>query len=146
MWNQVLIAKKSQPEDNTGEGSEDEEEAEVEVTDANRQGHSPLIGLVMHLRQVNVVRLLELHGEWAELLRGVTPAMGAWIYALLARTEKPLHPDVASAIRTLALACSRQRAGVVNAEPADYGILPTLSLLICIVARYFGQGDLADHK
>ncbi len=146
MWNEVLAAMRSKRD--VGESSDDDVEAEteVEVTDSNRHGQPPLISVVLHLRQVNVVRLLEVHAEWAEHVGGVTPAMGTWIYALLSRAEKPLHPDVASAMRTLALICSRQRASVVNAEPADLTVLPMLSLLICIVARYFGQEDLSDRK
>ena len=70
--------------------------------------------------------------------------MGAWIYGLMARLEKPLDPDVCSSLRSLASVCARQRKVLV--EKGEEGeVLNTLALFICIVAKYFGQADLADE-
>lgn len=75
---------------------------------------------------------------------GEASTTGAWLYALLARLEKPLHPDVGSALRTLALVASRQRRDLVEGENRELGPVNGLSLIVCLVARYFNQRDLAD--
>ncbi|XP_067223613.1 gem-associated protein 2 isoform X2 [Chanodichthys erythropterus] len=66
---------------------------------------------------------------------------GRWLYALLACLEKPLLPEAHSLIRQLARRCSTVRA---NLESKDDDRLSALNLMICIVARYFEQNDLAD--
>jgi hypothetical protein len=91
----------------SGEDEAEEKCIPVEVTEDNRKGHEPLTSVIVQLKSVWCVSLLEYQVEWAETL-SIVDEMGAWIYALLARLEKPLHPDVTSTIRTLALVCSRQ--------------------------------------
>uniref|UniRef100_A0A8C2FF29 Gem-associated protein 2 n=1 Tax=Cyprinus carpio TaxID=7962 RepID=A0A8C2FF29_CYPCA len=68
---------------------------------------------------------------------------GRWFYALLACLEKPLLPEAHSLIRQLARRCSAVRA---NLESKDDDRLSALNLMICIVARYFEQNDLADKE
>ncbi|TRZ02726.1 hypothetical protein DNTS_011102 [Danionella cerebrum] len=69
------------------------------------------------------------------------PQLGRWLYALLACLEKPLLPEAHSLIRQLARRCSAVRAVLEN---KDDDRLSALNLMICIVARYFEQNDLAD--
>ncbi|XP_059812850.1 gem-associated protein 2 isoform X2 [Hypanus sabinus] len=69
------------------------------------------------------------------------PELGRWLYALLACIEKPLLPEAHSLIRQLARRCSEVRATLENPEDGE---LSALNLLICLVARYFEQCDLAD--
>ncbi len=78
---------------------------------------------------------------------GPRPEQGPWLYALMCRLEKPLHPDVGSALRTLAIACSRGRDRIVREkkkEEEDLKALNALTLFICLVAKYFDQADMAD--
>uniref|UniRef100_A0A673N0M7 Gem-associated protein 2 n=1 Tax=Sinocyclocheilus rhinocerous TaxID=307959 RepID=A0A673N0M7_9TELE len=75
--------------------------------------------------------------------RDFVPQLGRWLYALLACLEKPLLPEAHSLIRQLARRCSAVRA---NLESKDDDRLSALNLMICIVARYFEQNDLADKE
>ncbi|XP_044022504.1 gem-associated protein 2 isoform X4 [Siniperca chuatsi] len=67
---------------------------------------------------------------------------GCWLYALLACLEKPLLPEAHSSIRQLARRCAQIRSKLESQEDEH---LPALNLLICLVARYFEQNDLADQ-
>ena len=98
-------------------------------------------------------------------IRSLTPARGRWLYALLARTEKPLHRDTASSIRQLYRRCCALRyqlslttgavplsssAPVTSAEDdANTAVkfqneLASLNVLISICGSYFGQGEEYD--
>lgn len=54
----------------------------------------PVTSLLVQLRQVEIVDVLEFHIGWAESLEVVEEPQALWIYALLTRLEKPLHPDL----------------------------------------------------
>ena len=75
----------------------------------------------------------------------VRPEMGPWIYALMAKLEKPLYPDVESELRNLIKDCREQRVKVVK-DGSDLEIVNSLTLFICLAAKYFGQKDLGDLK
>ena len=68
------------------------------------------------------------------------------------RLEKPLTPDVGSLLRDLALFCAQQRLEIANkVEAIETGGVPddniaALNLFICLVAKYFDQGDLVDRE
>ena len=153
-WNKICLARQKnaqsggEGDDDDDDKAEDEWTAEMVTPAASDSGHEPLTGVISALKPSTCAALLEHQIEWAEALGGVaSPGMAAWVYALLARAEKPLHPDHVSAIRTLAMICGRQRAALL-ADFAGKGSPPPfvtgLSLLICIVANYFSQSDLAD--
>ena len=82
-------------------------------------------------------------------LTGWRSEAGPWLYSLLVRLEKPLTPDISSVLRDLVLFCSRERRKIAalnvdkTAEDRDENIA-ALNLFICLVAKYFGQGDLED--
>ncbi|XP_071526696.1 gem-associated protein 2 isoform X2 [Panulirus ornatus] len=84
--------------------------------------------------------LLEWHAQWLEVL-GFSEAQGRWFYALLACLEKPLTPESCSQIRDIASMCVQIRSSLTS---SDHPHLPHLNVIICIVARYFNQEDLAD--
>ena len=92
----------------------------------------------------SVLITLFLQVDWLETIREMPPEMGPWIYALLARLEKPLHPDMVATIRSLAFECSRQRAKIISGDRSDLSMVTPLTLFICIVAKYFSQADIAD--
>ncbi|XP_044022502.1 gem-associated protein 2 isoform X2 [Siniperca chuatsi] len=88
-----------------------------------------------------VLMVLEILISWFEE-REFVPQLGCWLYALLACLEKPLLPEAHSSIRQLARRCAQIRSKLESQEDEH---LPALNLLICLVARYFEQNDLADQ-
>lgn len=96
--------------------------------------------LLFLLMQFMVETLLEYNKQWLEETN-FTQQRGQWLYALLAKLEKPLKPEMCSLIRTLARLCSTFR---VQLASVDDPLLAQLNLFICLVGRYFDQSDLAD--
>uniref|UniRef100_A0A3P8XH36 Gem-associated protein 2 n=1 Tax=Esox lucius TaxID=8010 RepID=A0A3P8XH36_ESOLU len=105
-------------------------------------GFPPFLSIVSRLNQATVSAVLEYLINWFEE-NGFVPQLGRWLYALLACLEKPLLPEAHSLIRQLARRSSEVRANLENQE--DERLSP-LNLMICLVARYFDQNDLADKE
>ncbi|XP_072896059.1 gem-associated protein 2 isoform X2 [Hemitrygon akajei] len=103
-------------------------------------GFPPLLSIVSRMSQPTVFNILEYLISWFGDKK-LYPELGRWLYALLACIEKPLLPEAHSLIRQLARRCSEVRATLENPEDGE---LSALNLLICLVARYFEQCDLAD--
>ena len=78
---------------------------------------------------------------------GWRPEYGPWLYSILVRLEKPLTPDVGSLLRDLVLICARERHRISTSGSGDANDenIAALNLFICLVAKYFGQGDLEDR-
>lgn len=57
-------------------------------------GELPLTSIITQLKQNELVYLLELQIDWAEVIGIKIKEQGLWIYALMAALEKPPHPDV----------------------------------------------------
>ncbi|XP_054652165.1 gem-associated protein 2 isoform X1 [Dunckerocampus dactyliophorus] len=104
-------------------------------------GFPPFLSIVSRLSQSTVLTVLEILICWFEEQLFV-PQLGRWLYALLACLEKPLLPEAHSSIRQLARRCAQVRTTLESQEDEN---LPALNLLICLVARYFEQNDLADQ-
>ena len=82
---------------------------------------------------------------WLQLT-GWRSEAGPWLYSLLVRLKKPLTQDISSVLRDLVLFCSRQRRRIAASEMEDKDEnIAALNLFICLVAKYFGQGDLEDR-
>ncbi|XP_023287315.1 gem-associated protein 2 isoform X2 [Seriola lalandi dorsalis] len=109
--------------------------------DYNKVGFPPFLTIVSRLNQSTVLMVLEILISWFEE-RTFVPQLGRWLYALLACLEKPLLPEAHSSIRQLARRCAQLRSALESQEDEQ---LPALNLLICLVARYFEQNDLADQ-
>lgn len=109
--------------------------------DYNKVGFPPFLTIVSRLNQSTVLMVLDILISWFEE-REFAPQLGRWLYALLACLEKPLLPEAHSSIRQLARRCAHLRSTLESEEDER---LPALNLLICLVARYFEQNDLADH-
>uniref|UniRef100_A0A8C2HMX7 Gem-associated protein 2 n=1 Tax=Cyprinus carpio TaxID=7962 RepID=A0A8C2HMX7_CYPCA len=107
-----------------------------------KTGFPPFLSIVSKLNQSTISAVLEYLMNWFEE-RDFVAQLGRWFYALLACLEKPLLPEAHSLIRQLARRCSAVRA---NLESKDDDRLSALNLMICIVARYFEQNDLADKE
>lgn len=110
--------------------------------DYTKVGFSPFLSIVSRLNQSTVSAVLEYLINWFEE-REFVPQLGRWLYALLACLEKPLLPEAHSLIRQLARRCSEVRTSLQSLEDER---LSALNLMICIVARYFEQNDLADQE
>uniref|UniRef100_A0A673N3S5 Gem-associated protein 2 n=1 Tax=Sinocyclocheilus rhinocerous TaxID=307959 RepID=A0A673N3S5_9TELE len=119
------------------------EEDKVNLSlDYIKTGFPPFLSIVSKLNQSTISAVLDYLINWFEE-RDFVPQLGRWLYALLACLEKPLLPEAHSLIRQLARRCSAVRA---NLESKDDDRLSALNLMICIVARYFEQNDLADKE
>uniref|UniRef100_A0AAY4B9W8 Gem-associated protein 2 n=1 Tax=Denticeps clupeoides TaxID=299321 RepID=A0AAY4B9W8_9TELE len=103
-------------------------------------GFPPFLSIVSRLNQATISAVLEYLMTWFSE-RSFVPQLGRWMYALLACLEKPLLPEAHSLIRQLARRSSEVRATL---EIKDDDRLSPLNLIICLVARYFEQNDLAD--
>ncbi|KAM4626017.1 gem-associated protein 2 [Polymixia lowei] len=110
--------------------------------DYSKVGFPPFLTIVSRLNQATVSAVLEILISWFEE-RDFVPQLGRWLYALLACLEKPLLPEAHSLIRQLARRCAQLRTTLERQEDER---LPALNLLICLVARYFEQNDLADQQ
>lgn len=110
--------------------------------DYSKMGFPPFLSIISRLNQSTVLMVLEILIGWFEE-RQFVPQLGRWLYALLACLEKPLLPEAHSSIRQLARRCAQLRSTLDSQEDDK---LPALNLLICLVARYFEQNDLADQQ
>ncbi|XP_046870550.1 gem-associated protein 2 isoform X2 [Hypomesus transpacificus] len=118
----------------------DREDSDIGL-DYTKMGFSPFLSIVSRLNQATISAVLEYLINWFEE-REFAPQLGRWLYALLACLEKPLLPESHSLIRQLARRCSEVRASLSVEDERLSG----LNLMICIVARYFEQNDLADQE
>lgn len=109
--------------------------------DYSKVGFPPFLSIVSRLNQSTVLNVLDILISWFEEHEFV-PQLGRWLYSLLACLEKPLIPEAHSSIRQLARRCAQLRSTLESQEDEK---LPALNLLICLVARYFEQNDLADQ-
>ncbi|KAL0969711.1 hypothetical protein UPYG_G00231210 [Umbra pygmaea] len=116
--------------------------AEDPGLDYVKVGFPPFLSIVSRFNQATVSAVLEYLINWFEENEFV-PQLGRWLYALLACLEKPLLPEAHSLIRQLARRSSEVR---VNLESQEDERLSPLNLMICLVARYFDQIDLADNE
>ncbi|XP_076468668.1 gem-associated protein 2-like [Babylonia areolata] len=114
--------------------------AETSRLQNDGNGTPPLLSIVARMDQPTVIKVLEYHVNWLEAT-GFTHKQGQWFYSLLAVLQKPLIPESCSWLRQLARICSVIRATLHSPEDS---VLHELNLLICLVAHYFDQGDLAD--
>lgn len=92
------------------------------------------------LPQPEVVRLFLRHvGALEEACPNGLPLLrGQWLFALAARLEKPLHPEVGAALRAVLRHCCKLRSGVAGAADP---LLPLLNVLIVTAGAYFGQDE-----
>ena len=149
VWNRIAAIRASEMSEDDEEGEESEEFKPIEVTEHNRGGQTPLTSTLTHIKPHVADKIVEFVSGWCESLGEIENQLGPWLYSLLARLEKPLHPDVLSSLRTIALTASKERTRICLAasDGQDQGHMAkvtTLSLLICLVAKYFGQSDLSD--
>jgi survival of motor neuron protein-interacting protein 1 len=136
----------NEEEENDSKVSEEEEIPEWQKGIPDK-GHSPSVRLLLQMDQVLVRRVLShlsyyIREGWSPL----TPQRSAWIYALLARLEKPVHRDDAAILFGLLKMFTKARSKL---KPVDdeRSKLAKLNALIVLIGIYFEQGrDSMTHN
>ncbi|MCL4125686.1 UNVERIFIED_CONTAM: hypothetical protein GTU68_027426 [Idotea baltica] len=104
------------------------------------EGKQPLLSILLNISPLTLENLVEWHANWLEVA-GFSELQGRWLFSLLACLEKPLTPEMCSILRNVLQNCALVRASL---DSAEHPHLLHLNMLITIIAKYFGQDDLAD--
>lgn len=96
----------------------------------------PRTRLVLQFDSAMTQAVLAHHVRWVDDEDSLTDARARWLYAILARLEKPLHRDVLAVLRRLVKRLLVLRAALAD---TDHPCLPKLQLLIVVAGLYFGQ-------
>jgi survival of motor neuron protein-interacting protein 1 len=98
----------------------------------------PHLRLLLQFDQVLTRRLLDYHAAWLSEgdMAPLSRARSVWIYALLARLDKPVHANVAATIRQILRRCWTMRCEL---EAPSEMQLKSLNILIVIAGDFFGQ-------
>jgi survival of motor neuron protein-interacting protein 1 len=128
-------------DDDSDTASKRDEEREPWEDSLPPQGFSPTVSLLLQMDQVMLRRVLShlvyyVREGWS----ATCPQRAAWIYAILARLERPIHRDDAAVLYGLLKKLTQERAenkAVTEQERID---LSTTNVLIAIVGIYFEQG------
>lgn len=101
----------------------------------------PKLAQLTCLKQREKVKLLNLIYGYLSASREdeIKSNVGIWIYSILATLELPLSPSDCHELRELAKVLAVIRSRFKSNSEATY-----LNLCICIIAKVFGQMDLAD--
>jgi len=116
-------------------------------------GHKPTTTLLCQFDQIIIRRVLAHHVYYLSEGWSFTEPRGRWIYALLARMEKPLHSEDASTLRGLLRDLCRLRAAIDLDDQTvmekkgieQRKILSIINVLIVVVGIYFEQGGGTDN-
>jgi len=147
------LIKESSEDDSCDEAVNEEDKVKDSIEDGKVEddkvvaGRDPLVRVVSSLPSHVVEVVLEYQVGWFTKV-GWFRALGPWLYALLARLEKPLTPDTGSLIRSLVLVAAEERARIVGEKiggELDQDIA-ALNLFVCLISEYFSQADLADRE
>ncbi|KAJ8598807.1 hypothetical protein CTAYLR_008639, partial [Chrysophaeum taylorii] len=99
-------------------------------------GWPPRTRLVLQFDAVMTQAVLAHHVDWLEMAPSLDAKHALWLYALLARLDKPMHRDTESVLRRLVLRLVALRASLANAADPR---LPLIQILVVIAGVYFGQ-------
>ncbi|KAI8469388.1 MAG: survival motor neuron interacting protein 1-domain-containing protein [Monoraphidium minutum] len=143
-WDRLCFGRGTGGEDGGGDGGGGgggAGEGEEAVPGSEITFLSPaIVPTLMALDQVGVAALFSRHAQ--QLLDGSPPrlplARAQWLFALAARLDKPLTPELAAALRGLLRHCAALRGRV---EAAEDPLLARLNVLIAVAGAYFGQDE-----
>ena len=87
----------------------EEEELDAKKIHSLKTGErlEPSLEIIAHINQGQITRLLEWQADWAETIEQVSKFQALWFYALMSVVEKPLHPDIVSALRSFVYVCAK---------------------------------------
>lgn len=112
------IDEEEEADDNTEEINKNEERGpeegekmcSVQTTWGDDSGHTPTTSLLLQLDQVLIRSIFAHHVHYfIEWKMPLTSERATWLYALLARMEKPLHREECVAVRGVLRECCRRR-------------------------------------
>ena len=101
---------------------------------------APSTSLLLQFDQVMTQRVLAYQIDWLKSCNQISTEAGKWIFALLARIDKPLSVDSSSMIRDLYRIVANMRSFLASSEITD-DKLAVLNTLITVSGLYFGQAD-----
>ncbi|GFS53490.1 uncharacterized protein NPIL_44581 [Nephila pilipes] len=96
-----------------------------------KEGHSPLLSIIVHLEQNMVKSVLKFLRRWLKAI-GMNKSIGLWLYCLLACLEKPIDQNCLKLITRLKDTCKKQLKICEESEKQQ------LHIICEIVDRYFG--------
>lgn len=123
----------------------DDEKNEVECpawrNDLPQEGYIPSVRLLLQMDQVMIRRVLSHLVHYVqEGWSAGSSQRSAWLYALLARLDRPIHRDDAATLYGLLKDMTLTRANLKVSQD-DQEELARLNTLIAIVGLYFEQGS-----
>lgn len=98
----------------------------------------PTLPVLMAIDQVNCNYLLAWHTRWAIESQTLSDQSSRWLYAIMARLQRPLTQGAMGALRAMLRHCASLRAAATSAEDPS---LPSLNILIAITGAFFGQDE-----
>lgn len=118
-------------------------EIDLELSQFNipPEGHEPTTQLMSQFDQIIIRRLLSHHTKYISAGCTMSSQRMKWVYAILARLEKPLHRDEASILTELLRVLCRARASVeLNAtDEQNDEVVKGINILILLIGVYFEQ-------
>ena len=146
-WHMFCVGR-DEARGNAGSYFEEDKESDDDAGDepapwtqqVPKGGWDPSVRLLLQMDQVMVRRVLSHLVHYVQ--DGWSPSSkqrSAWLYALLARLERPIHRDDAATLYGLLKDLTQSRANMVPTE-SDQDELARLNTLIAIVGLYFEQG------
>ncbi|KAG0292710.1 gem (nuclear organelle) associated protein 2 [Linnemannia gamsii] len=103
-----------------------------------QEGVSPSPQFLIRLDQGHLIQLLKYHLRWlAE--DDLQEQEGRWLYAVFLKLDVLVESDQVAVLRNIAKKCARIRSHFHSDSGSN---LATVNMVITIVARLFGQGDL----
>ena len=110
-------------------------------------GYEPKVRLLLQMDQVMIRRVLSHLTHYVHLGWSIrTGRRAEWIYALLARLEKPVHRDDAAVLFSLLKDLTLARSKIdLNRKDANRKDLAKLNALIVLIGVYFEQGGCSNR-
>lgn len=106
----------------------------------------PTFAQITCLNQSAKLKLIHIIGWQLDMMKvgceNMNSNIGLWIYSVLAALELPLSPSDCHDLRELARKLALVRSNLDEDAPESAYV--HLNLCICLIARCFGQLDLAD--
>ena len=104
---------------------------------------------LLSLDQQEILSLIEMQVKWINDYGFDCETNGSWVHSLLSALEKPLSSNAYSILRDISRCISQCRKDEEDQEEEEdneevQSNLESMSLIICIIGRYFDQKDLLD--